>query len=156
VCRPVAALVAVASLVVLTTACFPDVSSQPPADAWDAQLFALVNRDRANAGVPQVANSPKLGNLAGSWSAQMASDGWVHHQDLGGLLVSNDFAGYSTLGETLLLASPGASPAEVEATWMASGAHRSVVLDPTFNLVGVGHVWGPDGRLWVTADFGRR
>ncbi|HEY7105288.1 MAG TPA: CAP domain-containing protein [Acidimicrobiia bacterium] len=154
--RRLACVLAVLTLAAITSACFPDVSSTPPADGWDATLFQLINRTRTNAGLPPVANSPKLGNVAGSWSAQMSTDNWMRHQDLGALLGTGDLAGYSTLGETLFVASGGPSPVGVATAWIWSGPHRSIILDPRFNLVGVGHVWGPDGSLWVTADFGSR
>ena len=37
---------------------------------------------------------------------------------------------------------------------MASPDHRRNILSGNFNLVGIGYVRGPDGRLWAVQDFG--
>ncbi len=43
---------------------------------------------------------------------------------------------------------------DMETAWMNSSGHRANILSPSFNAVGVAHVWGPDGRIWVVVDFG--
>lgn len=149
------AIVVMAAAVALgTTACFPDVSAGEPGDPYVNALFHAINQDRANAGVPPLAHSPKLENLAGTWSWQVATDNWLHHQDLAAILYSPDFEAFYTLGENIIVAPGQYSPQQLEAAWMNSAPHRANILNGGFNVVGIGTFWGPDGRLWATVDFG--
>ncbi len=152
--RVAAMFVAVALLAATTTACFPDVAAGEPADASDARMFRAINAQRGAVGVPPLAHSPKLGNLAGSWSWQMMTDGWQRHQDLVAILYRPDFQNFYVLGENLYVAPGSATPEQLVAAWMRLSAHRANILNRGFNVVGIGHFWGPDGRVWVTADFG--
>jgi uncharacterized protein YkwD len=149
-----ALVVLVLAVAGMTTACFPDADSGVPPDPYAAELFRLMNQDRASAGVPALQNGPKLDNLAGTWSWQMSVDNSLHHQDLGALQSSPDYANYYTLGENLFVMTGDITPAQLESAWMNSGQHRDNILNRSFDVVGVGVFRGPDGRLWVTADFG--
>ena len=137
-----------------TTACFPDTSPSEPADPYFAAMYRAINRDRGNAGLPGLVNSPRLGNLASSWSWQMGQDGWLRHQNLSAILYSSDFEAYYTLGENIIVAPGYYTADQLEAAWMASAPHRANILSGNFNVVGVGMVRGPDGRIWATVDFG--
>ena len=137
-----------------TTACFPDTSASEPGDPYFAAMYRAINRDRGNAGLPPLVNSPKLGNLASSWAWQMGQDSWLRHQNLSAILYSTDFEAYYTLGENIMVAPGHYTPDQLEAAWMASAPHRANILSQNFNVVGVGMVWGPDGRIWATVDFG--
>ena len=150
------AVVAVALLITLgLTSCgFANMSSAPPADPYTNELFQALNADRAANGMPPLTWSPKLSNTAGSWAAQMARAGSLYHQSLGALINSPDYAGYRTLGENIIVGPGGMAAAGVEASWMASPDHRRNILSGNFNLVGIGYVRGPDGRLWAVQDFG--
>jgi uncharacterized protein YkwD len=141
-------------MLLLTTACFPDVAPGEPADPYAAAVFRAINQDRAAAGLPSLSYSPKLTNLAGTWSWQMAMDNSLHHQDLASLLRSADYRAFHTLGENILFAPGYFTPEQIEDIWMNSLPHRANILSGGFNAVGVGVFTGPDGRLWATADFG--
>src|SRR5262245_55599030 len=149
-----AIVVAAAALVLLTTACFPDVAPGEPGDPASAAVFRAVNQDRANAGLPPLSHSPKLTNLAGTWSWQMSQDNSLHHQNLAGVLYSADYRAFHTLGENILVGPGSFSPEQIEAAWMNSPPHRANILSGNFNVMGVGVFRGPDGRLWATIDFG--
>jgi len=43
---------------------------------------------------------------------------------------------------------------QMEQVWMNSPGHRANILSRNFNIVGLAFVSGPDGRIWVTVDFG--
>ena len=152
--RHTAIVVMAAAVALGTTACFPDVSSSPPSDPYINALYNAMNQDRANAGLPPLTHSPKLENLAGTWAWQMATDGYLHHQNLGGLLANPDFAAFHTLGENILVGPGSYSPQQIEAAWMGSAPHRANILNGGFNVVGLGKFVGPDGQVWATADFG--
>jgi len=149
------ALVMMAAAIALgATACFPNTSPNPPADTVDNGVFQAMNADRQANGLPQLAWSPKLADTAGKWAGHEATVNKMYHQDLTTLLYSPTYSGWSTLGENLLVG-PGNMPIpDMESAWMNSPGHRANILNPAFNAVGVGHVLGPDGRIWVVVDFG--
>ncbi len=133
---------------------FPNTSSTGPGDPTVAAMFNALNYDRAVNGLPQLTWSPKLANTAGTWAHQMSNDGTLHHQNLGGLIASPDYAGYYTLGENILVGPGGMTGTQMEGAWMASAPHRANITSGAFNIVGIGYYRGPDGRLWAVQDFG--
>ena len=149
-----ALVVVVAAIALCTTACFPDVAPGEPSDPYVRSMFRAINQDRANAGLPPLANSPKLENLAGSWAWQMAVDNSLHHQDLGRLFHSPDFSGFHGLAENIIVEPYDVGPEQLVADWMNSPPHRANILSGGFNVVGIGVFRGPDGRIWSVVDFG--
>ena len=152
--RGAAVLVALTLAIGLSSCGFADTSASPPADPYTNVLFQALNNDRAAAGLPRLTWSPKLANLAGSWAYQMSQVGSLYHQDLGGIIYSADFYGYYTLGENILVGPHSIDAGSVESAWMASPPHRANIMSRSFNVVGIGWYWGPDGRLWAVQDFG--
>ena len=134
------------------TACLP-TTGPPPADPYQNMLFNAMNQDRAVNGLPPLTWSPELSVLAGGWSAEM-SQTYLHHRNLGEVMTWEDYQEYGTLGENILVGPPGYQIADMEAAWMGSPGHRANILSPNFNVVGVAFVSGPDGRIWVTVNFG--
>jgi len=149
-----AILLAAAAIALATTACFPDSAPGQPSDSYAAGIFQAVNQDRANNGLPALGYSPKLTNQAGNWAWQMMHDNTLYHQNLSALLSSSDYSNYYTLGENIIVAPGNYTPAQLEAAWMASAPHRANILSSSFNVMGTGEVWGPDGRVWAVVDFG--
>lgn len=149
-----ALVVLAAAIALLTTACFPDTAPGEPSNPYVRSVFEAINQDRAGAGLPPLTHSPKLENLAGTWAWQMSVDNSLHHQDLAGVLYSPDFGAFSTLGENIIVAPGNMSSAQLESAWMNSAPHRANILSRSFNVVGIGIFWGPDGRLWSAVDFG--
>jgi uncharacterized protein YkwD len=150
-----AGVIAVAVLVSFgLTSCFADTSATGPTDPTLAGMYQLLNQDRAANGLPALTWSPKLQNLAGAWAHQMADVNTLYHQDLGGVISSSDFANYYTLGENILVGPGTLTPAQMETAWMNSAGHRANILSGNYNIVGIGLVHGPDGRIWAVVDFG--
>jgi uncharacterized protein YkwD len=58
------------------------------------------------------------------------------------------------MGENILVAPGGMSPAQLQGLWMGSAPHRANILSGAFNIVGIGYFRGPDGRIWAVQDFG--
>ena len=108
-------------------------------------VLAAMNRDRAAVGVAPLAWNPQLGNVAASWSTQLASSGSLAHQNLGAVGAS---------AENVYWSQGDSSAGAVEATWMGSSIHRANVLSPGLHSVGIGYTRRSDGQLWVVADFG--
>jgi len=149
-----ALIVLAAAIALCTTACFPDAAPGEPANPYVRSVYQAINQDRANAGLPGLTHSPKLENLAGNWAWQMSVDNSLHHQDLSRLLYSSDYSHFSTLGENIIVGPGNLSPAALEAAWMNSPPHKANILSGAFNIVGIGYVRGPDGRIWAVQDFG--
>ena len=152
--RRFAVLLAAALVAMAATACFPNTSADPPADPVDNAVFQAMNQDRVASGLPAMMWSPKLANTASTWSAHESSANSMYHQDLSALLYSSDYNGWSTLGENLLVGPGNMSASDMETAWLNSPGHRANIMNRSFDAVGVGHVWGPDGRIWVVVDFG--
>jgi uncharacterized protein YkwD len=133
---------------------FANTSATPPTEPFDAALLSALNVDRTANGLPPLTWSPKLSNQAGTWAANMAAVNSLYHQNLSALINSSDYQGYSTLGENIIVG-PGSMSAEaLEAAWMNSPPHKANILSGAFNIVGIGYVRGPDGRIWAVQDFG--
>jgi uncharacterized protein YkwD len=138
----------------LSSCGFANTSSTPPSDPYQNGLFNTLNYNRVMSGLPPLTWSPKLANTAGTWAHQMSNANTLYHQDLSALISSPDYAGYSTMGENILVGPGGMTPTQMEGVWMASGAHRANILSGAFNIVGIGYYRGPDGRIWAVQEFG--
>ncbi len=149
-----AAVLVMAAVVALgATACLPTTGPDPE-DPYLNMLLQAMNNDRAANGLPRLTWSPKLSVLAYDWSTQMARSGSLYHQDLGAVMNRSDYSDVWTLGENILVGPAGMPIPDMESVWMNSSGHRANILSRNFNIVGLAFVSGPDGRLWVTVDFG--
>ena len=151
--RRAAVLVMAAVVALGATACLP-TTGPDPADPYVNMLFQAMNRDRAANGLPRLTWSPKLSLLAGDWSTEMSRSNWMRHQDLGAVINRSDYNDIWTLGENLLVGPAGMPIEQMEQVWMNSPGHRANILSRNFNIVGLAMIGGPDGRIWVTVDFG--
>jgi uncharacterized protein YkwD len=136
-----------------TTACFPD-TGPPPTDPVIGGIYRAMNADRAAANLPPLTWSPKLANLAGSWSATMAAQQRMFHRDLGSTIYTPEFSRYRTLGENVLAGPGDMTAGAMEVAWMASPPHKANILSTSFNVVGVGVSHGSDGKTYATVNFG--
>ena len=84
----------------------------------------------------------------------MARAGSLYHQNLGALINSADYWGYYTMGENILVGPAGMSASAMEAAWMNSPPTGRTSSPGLFNVVGIGYVRSPDGRIWAVQDFG--
>ncbi|MER5719098.1 CAP domain-containing protein [Streptomyces sp. NPDC002132] len=123
----------------------------------EAQVLALVNKERASAGCSPVTANDQLTRAADDYSDVMASSGVMSHTGPDGSTMTSrvEAAGYqwSTLGENI--ARGQADAASVMESWMNSPGHRANILNCSFKELGVGVHFG-DGGPWWTQDFGAR
>ena len=121
----------------------------------EAQVLALVNKERAAAGCSAVTANDRLTRAADDYSDVMASSGVMSHTGPDGSTMTTrvEAAGYqwSTLGENI--AQGQADAASVMKSWMNSPGHRANILNCSFKELGVGVHFG-DGGPWWTQDFG--
>lgn len=118
-------------------------SSADP-DQAERQMVALVNRDRARAGLHAVAVDPRLTAIARAHSRDMVDHDFVGHVSprTGTAMDRVHRAG---LAPELVLENVGRAYAaeEAESGFLASPGHRGNLLDPRARLLGVGIVFGP-------------
>ncbi|MDQ1007449.1 uncharacterized protein YkwD [Streptomyces sp. V4I23] len=121
----------------------------------EAQVLALVNKERAAAGCGPVTANDRLTRAADDYSDVMADSGVMSHTGPDGSTMTSrvEAAGYawSTLGENIAQGQPDA--ASVMDAWMNSPGHRANILNCSFEELGVGVHVG-DGGPWWTQNFG--
>ncbi|MFC7840837.1 CAP domain-containing protein [Streptomyces sp. NPDC001046] len=121
----------------------------------EAQVLALVNKERSAAGCSPLTANDRLTRAADDYSDVMASSGVMSHTGPDGSTMTTrvEAAGYqwSTLGENI--ARGQADAASVMKSWMNSPGHRANILNCSFKELGVGVHFG-DGGPWWTQNFG--
>ncbi|MCH0541264.1 CAP domain-containing protein [Streptomyces sp. MUM 203J] len=146
-----------------TTAPAPTQKPKPPttpdtdvsrADAAEAAVLDLVNKERAKAGCSPVRASKDLGALARAYSTDMAERDFFSHTDPDGNSPWDRAAkaGIEGLGGENIARGQADAAAVMEA-WMNSEGHRANILNCDFNTLGVG-VHFADGGPWWTQNFG--
>ncbi|WP_236239777.1 CAP domain-containing protein [Streptomyces sp. CC228A] len=137
-----------------TTAPAPVKTAVSRAEAAEAAVLDLVNKERAKAGCSPVRASGELGALARAYSQEMAERGFFSHTDPDGDSPWDRAAqaGIEGLGGENI-ARGQADAAAVMDAWMNSEGHRANILNCDFNTLGVG-VHLADGGPWWTQNFG--
>lgn len=165
-----ALLIAVASLFLVT---LPAVASAVTLNKYEKQVLALVNKERAARHLAKLTVSTKLTKAARAHSTEMGRKQYFTHDSTSGESWSNRIIrfGYTKsgyrywkVGETLFWgAGLYSSPVNVVDEWMASPAHRKVILTKVFRNAGIGAVRCSGGYgectedVWFfTLDLGRR
>ncbi|MGW6460594.1 CAP domain-containing protein [Streptomyces sp. NPDC055078] len=126
----------------------------PSESAAEAEVLALVNQERANAGCAPVRFDASLARLAGAFSDDMANRGFFDHTDPDGDSPWDRAAqaGVKHLGGENI-ARGQADPGAVMNSWMNSDGHRANILNCDYKTLGVGVHMG-DGGPWWTQNFG--
>lgn len=132
----------------------PEVTKQPtpPADSITVSNFVIkvaeiVNVERAKRGLPALRMDGKLTEVAQLKAQDMVKNKYFSHTSpsFGSPFEMMQKFGisYSYAGENIARGQD--SPEEVMADWMQSSGHRSNILNPNFDTIGVGHFQG----VWV-------
>jgi uncharacterized protein YkwD len=115
-----------------------------------AELFALMNSDRAARGLAPLTWDERLAANAQGVSDTMAESELVAPKELSAILA----LGYTRAGENVLTAPYAATATSIEYGWMGSSSSRASILDGGVQHVGIGATSSPDGRIWIAVDFG--
>jgi uncharacterized protein YkwD len=133
------------------------------AKSVERKVIRLVNRLRVHNGVPRLLASRRLSRAARSHSADVMRRGLLDHASSDGTAMFDRVRRYfpaRCAGETLAAVHGSQAVAgTVVRLWMASPAHRAIMLDGSFRRVGVGQRRGSFGggtATLVTADFAAR
>lgn len=123
------------------------------AEAW--QIVTLANQARAAAGSAPLKWDPALAVAARQHCMRMAAEGAISHRFGGEPDVSERAqkagAHFSLIEENVAIAP---TPASIHSAWMHSSGHRTNLLNPAVDRVGVAVVAGRSG-LYAVADYER-
>jgi uncharacterized protein YkwD len=125
---------------------------------WERRILRDVNRIRDRHGLAPLSWRKNLAAVARAHSEVMASAGFMGHVDPQGRRVGDRLreAGlaYRRVGENVASNKGLAAPARVAVEgWMNSPGHRRQILDPGFELTGVGIAVGDAGTYYFTQVF---
>jgi uncharacterized protein YkwD len=127
------------NLFVLALAVGAIAGTAPAAEAKsaEAQMMAKVNSYRKHHGLRSVHLSSSLAKSAKKKAQRMMSSGYFGHDSR-----IHASSRYRRLGEILEWQRGGTNVSLAFRTWIRSGPHRSIILDPKFNYAGAAHVYG--------------
>lgn len=124
----VVALLAVTLLGGLLTSCETNAEDR-------AAVVGAINHSRSLAGLRPLRENGQLNHKASLWASKMRDECRIWHSRLADGAPSN----WRKLGENV---GRGGSIGAVHNAYMRSPGHKANVLDPSFNEVGTGAVWG--------------
>lgn len=130
-----------------STTVAPAPESTP--DAARARMAELVNRARAEQGLPSLAPRADVTDIAMRWSESMAQAGGLSHNDAYFAPETRRRLNAKVLGENVARAG---TIDQAHDALMASEHHRANILDARFDVIGFGAVY-QNGSWWVTQDF---
>jgi uncharacterized protein YkwD len=121
--------------------------------AAEQALFRMINRERAQDGVPELQWNEWLAQAAGKHAAEMARRRQLSHQFPGEPGLRDRIAAtsirFDATAENVAL---GPTAAEMHDSWMHSPGHRANILEPKYNAIGVAVVRSGD-ELYAVTDF---
>ena len=122
-----------------------------PAPVLGQRQQALINADRAAAGLAPLAWSPCLASVAAQNAARMAAQGYISHTNGPSL----DLACHLGLSaaENVGFTSAGQDDVELNAMFMSSPEHRANILGP-YRYVGAAWAVAPNGCGYLAVEFG--
>jgi uncharacterized protein YkwD len=120
-----------------------------------SSLLAAINGTRAGHGLAAVRIDVRLVRAASSHSADMLQGNYFSHGSFSTRIRASGARG-PMFGENLAWGT-AATPQWIVGQWLASPAHRAILLRPGFRRVGIGiatgRFHGYGGATVVTADF---
>jgi uncharacterized protein YkwD len=130
----------------------------PPAASTDEQQvsLALVNEQRAAAGVAPIVINAALTRAAVTQAQHQAATLTMTHDGNGGLAARVSAAGYTYcwIGENVAAGYPDATA--VHTAWVNSPGHLSNIVRPTATDMGLASAVGSNGRIYWAQVFGGR
>jgi hypothetical protein len=144
-------LFAILSLSSSALLCAQESAPDLPEDV--SQLLTLTNQDRAAQGLGPLQWSPELAQAAQAHGELMVQHNDLQHQFAGepDLPTRAGQAGahFRAIAENIAL---GPNATDVEKQWMHSPQHRTNILDPQMNRIGIALVHNK-GEVWAVQDF---
>jgi uncharacterized protein YkwD len=129
--------------------------AQQPPDLPEnvSQLLTLTNQDRAAQGLGPLRWSPELAQAAQTHAELMVQHNDLQHQ-FGGepdvpTRAGQAGAHFQAIAENIALGPDGA---DIEKQWMHSAQHRTNILDPRMDAIGIALI-RHNGEVWAVEDF---
>lgn len=125
----------------------------------EAEVFALVNRERSRARAVALAWDERLAKLARDYSRRMAREGFFDHYDPNGKTVMDRaqaarIRNWSSIGENLFVCDDHDYFAQTAIRgWLNSRTHRTNMLDRNWTATGIGIATARDGSIFITQVF---
>jgi len=156
--RPIAVLVVALALLSLPleTHVRPVIqtSSAPFDPQGEAELLALTNQARGEQGLPPLKIDPRLTQAARKHTALMAQRSQMEHQLPGEppvpIRIANEGLAADATSENIAFSNR--SVQEAHEGLMHSPPHRRAILDPGYDVVGIG-VLRDGNSIWIAEDF---
>jgi hypothetical protein len=127
--------------------------SQCQTDDRAQQILSLTNQDRVEHGLQPLKWDPALASAAVTHTQRMANEKSLSHQYPGepdpSARAAQAGAHFQAIAENTAM---GPDPKGIEKQWMNSVPHRTNILDPQMNVIGIGVV-EKGGYLFATEDF---
>jgi uncharacterized protein YkwD len=121
--------------------------------AAEQELFRMINRDRAQAGVTELQWNEWLAQAARKHAEEMARRDQLSHQFPGEPGLRDRIAAtslrFDASAENIAF---GPTPDEINEDWMHSPGHRANILEPKYNAIGVAVMRRGEG-LYAVTDF---
>ena len=142
-------------LLVLALSSSTALCAQSPPDLPQdvSELLTLTNQDRAAQGLGPLRWSPELAQAAQLHDERMVQRNDLQHQfpDEPDVPTRAGQAGahFRAVAENIAL---GPNAADIEKQWMHSTMHRTNILDPEMNIIGIALVHHR-GEVWAVEDF---
>ena len=136
--------------------------TQPPAapvrvdTSIAGRVVALVNSQRAAAGLAAVSSNGALTSAAAAHSKDQATTGRMSHTGSNGSTMAQrcSAAGYGWRALAENVAAGYGSADSVMNGWMNSAGHRANIMNPTYVHVGVAVAYSTNGTAYWTMDLG--
>ncbi|HYM70317.1 MAG TPA: CAP domain-containing protein [bacterium] len=132
----------------------PAISNPRVIPGSEAKLFRLLNRARKAVHEAPLVMDTRLRRTARQLSRDMAFHGFLGHVSSSGETVRQRLSAAirpgTVVGENVGLMN---TVEEVNRAFLASPAHRMLMLSPKFRRVGIGVTTAGDGQLAITEDF---
>lgn len=128
-------------------------------DSDEREIFELINQERSKKGLGDLVWDSNLSRLARDYSAKMARENFFSHQDRSGESVDGRaknmrIKNWSKIGENLFFCEGYDNPNLMAVRgWMKSPSHRDNILDPDYNVSGIGIAESENGRIYFTQVF---
>jgi hypothetical protein len=140
-------------VVVITFCAVRPLSFEGQSEPRAQQIFTLTNQDRQEHGLPLLHWNDSLAAAAMAHASLMVQQNSLSHQysDEPDLMARAAQAGahFQAIAENI---ATGPDPKAIEHEWMNSTAHRTNILDPQMNQIGVAVV-ERRGSLYAVEDF---
>lgn len=128
----------------------------------ESGIYELINRQRRQNGLDELAWDDRLARLAREYSRKMAKETFFSHYDSDGRTV-NERAGDSGIGDWRqigenLFFCEGYDEFDRLAVsgWMKSPSHRRNILERKYNATGIGVARARNGEIYITQIFVQR